>query len=361
MLPLKSRSTTKALSNHCHPLPLLAHGIIGLVYDTSFSHPYNASAPSSQFPCLLHTVTRGNEPPIKPNSIDLTANLKIPQDGSSSKPIASFLMTQHPAHLVRRIAAVVMWHATVLAAIPCLAWVLTRGRRVRRRRPVVPALLVAPICWARLWLTIALPVLGLAVLHRRCAGGRAWYLPVLAVRCVLLLLSLVAVLSLVLARRRRKARGVLGRVVGGCVRGLGVVVGLGVVALRRRMVLRGCDWRLVCGGRRRATVASRLAGVAVPEVLVLRRGVNRLVYPWPHVRYVSWACDEQTYRGAGLSPKHVRDRPHHGARKPARAMRRLRGLAAVVVLGLRRLAARGEEARCELPDELAAEAAGCPR
>jgi hypothetical protein len=35
MLPLKSRSTTKALSNHFHPLPLLAHGIIGLVYDTS--------------------------------------------------------------------------------------------------------------------------------------------------------------------------------------------------------------------------------------------------------------------------------------------------------------------------------------
>lgn len=40
---------------------------------------------------------------------------------------------------------------------------------------------------------------------------------------------------------------------------------------------------------------------------------------------------------------------------------RLRGLAAVVILGLRRLVARGEEVRRELPDDLTAKAAGRPR
>lgn len=74
-------------------------------------------------------------------------------------------------------------------------------------------MLVAPVCRRRLLVAIALPVLGLAVLRRRCAGGRAWYLAVLAIRRVLLLLALVAMLSLVLARRWRKARGVLWRVV----------------------------------------------------------------------------------------------------------------------------------------------------
>lgn len=70
----------------------------------------------------------------------------------------------------------------------------------------------------------------------------------------------------------------------------------------------------------------------------------------------------QTYRGTGLSPKHVCDRAHHGPCKAPRVMRRLRGLAAVVVLGLRRLVARGEEVRRELADELTAKAAaGCPR
>ena len=73
------------------------------------------------------------------------------------------------------------------------------------------------------------------------------------------------------------------------------------------------------------------------------------------------AFEVQTYRGAGLSPKHVRDRAHHGTCKPARVVRRLRGLAAVVVLGLRRLVARREEVRGELPDDLTAKTAGCPR
>lgn len=255
-----------------------------------------------------------------------------------------------------------MWQATVLSAIPCLRLVLTRRRRVRRRSPIVPALLVTPICRGRLRVAIPLPVLGLPVLRRRRAGGRAWYLPVLAVRRVLLLLGLVAVLPLVLARRRGKARCVLGRVVGRCARGLGVVVGLGAVSLRRGLVLRGRAWRLVCGGRRGATVGSCLPGIAVPEVLVLWKGRALVSIPMRLLcdMYLG-ACVEQTYRSAGLSTKHVCDAAHHGACEPARAMRRLRGLAAVVVLGLRRLVARGEEVRCKLADDLTAEAAGCPR
>lgn len=184
-------------------------------------------------------------------------------------------MTEPPALLVRGIAAVVMrpmWQAAVLAAVACLGRVLTRRWRVRGRRTVVPALLVTPVCRCRLLVAIALPVLGLSVLRRRCAGRRAWYLPMLTILRVLLLLCLVAMLPLVLAWRRGEARGVLGRVVGGgCARGLGAVGGLGVVPLRRRLVLRGCAWRLVCGGRRGATIGSCLAGIRVPVVLVLQR------------------------------------------------------------------------------------------
>ena len=128
-------------------------------------------------------------------------------------------------------------------------------------------------------MAIALPVLGLAILRRRCASGWARYLPVLAVRRVLLLLALVAMLAVVLAWRRREARGMLGRMVGGCARGLGVVVRLGVVSLRRRLVLRGCAWRLVCGGWRGATVGSCLAGIAISKVLVLRRGCKLVSIP----------------------------------------------------------------------------------
>lgn len=200
-------------------------------------------------------------------------------------------MTESPALLVRGIAAILMcpmWEAAVLAAIPCLARVLVRRRRVRWRRTVVPALLVAPVRRWRLLVAISLPVLGLAVLRRRCTGGRAWYLPVLAVRCVLLLLALVAMLSFVLSWRRREARGMLGRVVGGgCARGLGVVGGLGVVSLRRSLVLRGCAWRLICGGRRGATVGSCLTGIRVTEVLVLQRGRHRLASTQSHWHHVS--------------------------------------------------------------------------
>lgn len=207
-------------------------------------------------------------------------------------------MTESPALLIRGIAAILMrpmLKAAILAAVPCLARVLSRRRRVRRRRSVIPALLVGPVCLWRLLVAIPLPVLGLAVLRRRCAGGRAWYLPVLAVRCVLLLLALVAMLSFVLSWRRRKARAMLGRVVGGgCARGLGVVGGLGVVSLRRRLVLRGCAWRLVCGGRRGATVGSCLAGIRVSEVLVLQRGGYQLVYTqcyWHHMSRDFWRAD----------------------------------------------------------------------
>lgn len=82
-------------------------------------------------------------------------------------------------------------------------------------------------------------------------------------------------------------------------------------------------------------------------------GLNCALYPG--------SFDMQTYRGARLSPKHVCDRAHHGTCKAPRVMRRLRGLAAVVVLGLRRLVARGEEVRRELPDDLTTEATRCCR